>query len=208
GKGTVQTILDMNENIPLLHLKKYSDLGALKVTIQKFYRINGGSTQYKGVEPDIVLPSLFQHLKSGEQYLDNSLPWSQVEAVDYYSTPARNINIKKIRNKSLKRIQKDEALQIIAEEAERSIERSSKTRISLKLSDMEKQKEEARLAREKVGAHYKKYQDEALGDELGEGKEDGKKPNGEEWIEDINDDPYVKEAINIVLDIGKMMSSQ
>ena len=45
GKGTVQTLLDMNDNIPLLHLKKYDDLGALKVTIQKFYRVNGGSTQ-------------------------------------------------------------------------------------------------------------------------------------------------------------------
>ena len=43
GKGTVQTIIDMNENIPLLHLQRYDDLGALKVTIQKFYRVDGGS---------------------------------------------------------------------------------------------------------------------------------------------------------------------
>jgi carboxyl-terminal processing protease len=54
GKGTVQTILDMNRNLPALHRRQYEDLGALKITIQKFYRINGESTQYKGLEPDVV----------------------------------------------------------------------------------------------------------------------------------------------------------
>jgi len=83
GKGTVQTLVDMNENIPTLHLRSYDDLGALKVTIQKFYRVTGGSTQYKGVESDIVLPSLFQYLKSGEQYIDYSLPWDQVDPVPF-----------------------------------------------------------------------------------------------------------------------------
>ncbi|NNF48168.1 MAG: PDZ domain-containing protein, partial [Desulfofustis sp.] len=83
GKGTVQTIIDLNENIPLLHLRRYDDLGALKATIQKFYRVDGGSTQYKGVVPDVILPSLLQNLKSGEQYLDYSLPWDQDEPVRY-----------------------------------------------------------------------------------------------------------------------------
>jgi carboxyl-terminal processing protease len=61
--------------------RRYDDLGALKATIQKFYRVDGGSTQYKGVVPDIILPSLFQNLKSGEQYLDYSLKWEQVQPV-------------------------------------------------------------------------------------------------------------------------------
>ncbi|MCW5198829.1 PDZ domain-containing protein, partial [Desulfobulbus sp. F3] len=72
GKGTVQALVDMNRNLPLLHLKKYDSLGALKVTIQKFYRISGSSTQYKGVTPDVVVPSMLDYLETGEQYLDYS----------------------------------------------------------------------------------------------------------------------------------------
>ena len=67
GKGTVQTVVNLNKNVRASNSKEIGDVGALKVTIQKFYRITGGSTQYKGVVPDIVLPSLFQHLKSGEK---------------------------------------------------------------------------------------------------------------------------------------------
>ena len=83
GKGTVQSLLDLNNNIPLLHRSKYEDLGALKVTIQKFYRINGESTQYKGVEPDIVVPTVIDYLKSGEKYQDYSLPWDTVSKAQY-----------------------------------------------------------------------------------------------------------------------------
>ncbi len=204
GKGTVQTILDMNENIPLLHLKRYDDLGALKVTIQKFYRINGGSTQYKGVEPDIVLPSLFQHLKSGEQYLDNSLPWGQVEAIDYKKWNSKRLNTEKLRASSLRRIKKDEGLQIISQEARRAIERSKQTEMSLKIAAMQNKKEEARLAREKVGAHYRKYQKEQGEDtELDTPQTQESETDERDWREDLDADPYLQEAISIVLDIKK-----
>jgi len=66
GKGTVQAVVNLNSNMPPANAKEIGDIGALKVTLQKFYRITGGSTQYKGVVPDIILPSLFQHLKTGE----------------------------------------------------------------------------------------------------------------------------------------------
>ncbi len=209
GKGTVQTILDMNENIPLLHLKRYDDLGALKVTIQKFYRINGGSTQYKGVEPDIVLPSLFQHLKSGEQYLDYSLPWGQVEPIEHDGPGEKKLDINTIRKESMRRVEHDEGLQIIADEAQKSIERSKQTEMSLKLSDMKMKKEEARLAREKVGAHYSKYQEEqqAKGG-LDPEKNNGEKKKESDWTEELKEDPYLNEAINIALDIKKTMSTE
>lgn len=83
GKGTVQALMDLNRGLPLFELQKSEDLGALKLTIQKFYRINGGSTQYKGVEPDLVVPSRLDYLKSGEKYLDYSLPWDQVKPVPF-----------------------------------------------------------------------------------------------------------------------------
>ena len=79
GKGTVQTILDLNNNIPFQNMEAYKPLGALKLTIQKFYRINGDSTQYRGVVPDIILPDVMSGLKTGEQYLDFALPWDTVK---------------------------------------------------------------------------------------------------------------------------------
>jgi carboxyl-terminal processing protease len=203
GKGTVQTIINLNENIPMLQFKKYDDLGALKVTIQKFYRINGGSTQYRGVEPDIVLPSLFQHLKSGEKHLEYSLPWDQVEPVAYTLFGGKPFNLDTVRKRSMERVEHNEGLQIIAEEAKKADERSKQTTISLKLADMRKKMEEVRLEREKVGAQYRKYQ--GLGDEEQseiDGK-DTKKDEPPDWKEEVVKDPYVSEAKNIIIDLEK-----
>jgi len=199
GKGTVQTLIDMNENIPLLHLKKYEDLGALKVTIQKFYRVNGGSTQYKGVEPDIVLPSLFQHLESGEQYLDNSLPWDQVDPVPFKKYGSTPIDLDALSKKSAKRVKQDEGLQVIADEAAKASERSKKTTMSLKLSDMKEKRQEAKAARDKIGAHYLKYREEQG---AGHGEEPGAVPDKEKdankWKEEIKEDPYINESLHIL----------
>jgi len=202
GKGTVQTLLDMNDNIPLLHLRKYEDLGALKVTIQKFYRVNGGSTQYKGVEPDIVLPSLFQHLESGEQYLDNSLAWDQVDPVPYNVNGSAPFDIKMLLANSQKRVAEDEGLQVIADEAAKASERAKQTSISLKLSDMKNKREESRVARNKIGAHYLKYREEQ---DAGQGKEPDSSPDSEKdkdkWKEEIKEDPYITESLHILGDM-------
>ncbi len=201
GKGTVQSLMDMNDHIPFLNLKKYDDLGALKVTIQKFYRVNGGSTQYKGVEPDIVLPSLFQHLESGEQYLDNSLPWDQVEAVPFARYGSTVVDIEALRSKSKKRVEEDEGLQVIADEAEKASRRAKETTMSLKFSDMKAQREEARSARDKIGAHYRKFREEQNADR-GEDPDPGpeEEQDKEKWKEEIKEDPYVNESIRILCD--------
>ena len=83
GKGTVQALVDPSRNLPRLYQRKYADLGSLKITIQKFYRINGDSMQYRGVVPHITLPDTMQYLEYGERYIDNSLPWDRVEAVNF-----------------------------------------------------------------------------------------------------------------------------
>ncbi len=203
GKGTVQTIIDLNENIPLLHLRRYDDLGALKATIQKFYRINGGSTQYRGVEPDIVLPSLFQHLKSGEQYLDYSLPWDQDQAVDFDAYADKIPDLQKIIERSKARIERSEGLLAIKEEAERSSKRSEQTVIALDLESMRAKRAEEKLAREKVGAHFSSFSDE--------GEDDGSVPeeltqspdleSTQDWTADIAEDPYVTESEMIIDDL-------
>ena len=79
GKGTVQNIMPINR----VYEKYPSDLGALKMTIQKFYRINGGSTQIEGVYSDISLPSRYSYMKFGERDLDGALPWDKVQQAKY-----------------------------------------------------------------------------------------------------------------------------
>lgn len=201
GKGTVQTIIDLNENIPLLQLKKYDDLGALKVMIQKFYRVTGGSTQYKGVEPDIVLPNLSEHIKSGERYLDYSLPWDSIDPVDYIVTESHSLDIETLRKRSLKRAAEDEGLQIIKEEAVKALARSEDTILTIQYDDMLQKRLEAEKVREKVGAHYRRFQESD--DEENDSKDDAydKEHTKKKWLEEVNNDPYIGEAVNIIADI-------
>jgi len=200
GKGTVQTIIDLNQNIPLLQLKKYEDLGALKVMIQKFYRVTGGSTQYKGVEPDIVLPSLFKHIQSGERYLEYSLPWDSIEPVAYTPYP-KHLNIEKLKKKSLARIQKDKAFQMITEESEKAVKRSNDTEISTDIDDIRGKLEEARKARQHIGAYYKKFKEEEEDDEDFKADTATPEEKKQEWVEEVHDDPYVREAARVMHDI-------
>lgn len=79
GKGTVQNVMPINR----FYEKYPSDLGALKMTIQKFYRINGGSTQIEGVYSDISLPTRYSYMKFGERDLDGALPWDKVQQAKY-----------------------------------------------------------------------------------------------------------------------------
>ncbi|PKH50376.1 tail-specific protease [Tenacibaculum sp. Bg11-29] len=79
GKGTVQNVLPINR----FYEQYPSDLGALKMTIQKFYRINGGSTQIEGVYSDISLPTRYSYMKFGERDLDGALPWDKVQQAKY-----------------------------------------------------------------------------------------------------------------------------
>jgi carboxyl-terminal processing protease len=202
GKGTVQTIMDLNKNLRESMAKEVGDLGVVKVTIQKFYRITGGSTQYNGVVPDIVLPSLFQHLKSGEMYLDHSLPWDQIGPVKYKALGGRPINLDTLRKKSRQRGEHDTGLQLIAEEAVKADERSKQTAISLKLTDMRQMIEEAREERNKISAQFRNHQTKLYDDQL-ETTDEKDTPQDDilRWKEELAQDPYVGEAMNIIGDM-------
>jgi carboxyl-terminal processing protease len=205
GKGTVQTIIDLNENIPLLHLRRYDDLGALKATVQKFYRVNGGSTQYRGVEPDIVLPSLFQNLKSGEQYLDYSLPWDQDAPAEYEVYPDKIVNLEQIIEQSRARVLRSKELQLVEAEAVRSAQRSDQTRIAVDVASMRAKRDEERLAREQVGDQYRRLEDESLGQEGGDDGDTGSDPVA--WTDDLLKDPYVSEARMIIKDLAGQLQN-
>ena len=80
GKGTVQTVMDLNR---MVRNNTNGDMGALKFTTQKFYRINGGSTQLEGVKSDVVVPDRYSYINIGEKDQDNPLPWDKIDAADY-----------------------------------------------------------------------------------------------------------------------------
>ncbi len=82
GKGTVQTLIDLGRYV------RFGDtnLGRLRLTMAQFFRVNGGSTQFKGVVPDIIFPTGKESSKQGERSLDNALPWASIAAADYSTT--------------------------------------------------------------------------------------------------------------------------
>ena len=81
GKGTVQTLIDLSQYVPRIDSK--TGPGALKLTIQKFYRVSGGSTQNKGVIPDIQLPSIENYMDIAESALENALPYDEIDPASY-----------------------------------------------------------------------------------------------------------------------------
>ncbi|WPD22816.1 MAG: carboxy terminal-processing peptidase [Candidatus Electrothrix scaldis] len=150
GKGTVQALLDMNRNLPLLHLKKYDDLGALKVTIQKFYRVNGSSTQYKGVVPDVVLPSMLDYLETGEQYMDNSLPWDTVAEVAHPLWHGSRFDLERVKEQSRRYVARSKRFQKIKEESLKAKKRKEETKVPVYLAGVIKERKELEQARKEA----------------------------------------------------------
>lgn len=100
GKGTVQRQIPLNfENNKLLDTDEY---GSIKVTLQKFYRINGGSTQLKGVTPDIILPDTYEYLKYREKDDKAAMEWDEISKAGFYNW--KNVNIPSIANESKVRV--------------------------------------------------------------------------------------------------------
>lgn len=187
GKGTVQAMLDLNKNLPLLHLKKYEDLGALKLTIQKFYRINGGSTQYKGVEPDLVVPSAFDHLETGEKFMDYSLPWDQVDDARHQAWRGNRLDAAKVRQLGRQWVEDNAQFKKIKEETVKAKLRSERTVAAVYLDGMRKEREELEATRKEA----------RLAGLLPEETEDGSEPSvpdGKKLDELLASDPFVQVA--------------
>lgn len=180
GKGTVQTVYPL--------AKDSEDLGSLKVTTARFYRIAGGSTQLKGVTPDIVLPSLFDTLEIGEEFLPNALPWTQVRGAWY--RPVRDSVkplIPELQTRSAVRMESNPSFESFLLKRERIRERMENPEISLKLSDRVRE-----IASEK---ELEKLQDSMLPDNA----DDERSP-------DDQDDPVLKETLNILADLVRLRS--
>ena len=112
GKGTVQNVIDLNK---MITGGTYGDLGALKVTTDKFYRVNGKSTQLEGVKSDIVFPDRYAYVEMGEKDQDNPLAWDRITPANY--KPSEMNNYDYAVEKSKKRLQENPIVSLIDEQA-------------------------------------------------------------------------------------------
>lgn len=194
GKGTVQAMLDLDRAVRLEGMEKYLPLGALKVTIQKFYRVSGESTQERGVIPDVILPSRYDGLKSGEKYLPNALPWDRIARADFEPWQKKFANLESIRQASSKRVATSNEFKNLIEIAKKTQERRENSRQSLQLTTILQERADLeKLQGDIAGSPH----GELLPDENDEEKED---PS---LIEKLKDDPYVLEAEQILLRMNR-----
>ena len=201
GKGTVQNVIDFNQ---FVKSNSMGDLGALKTTTQKFYRINGGSTQLKGVSSDIVMPDRYAYVKAGERDVDNAMPWDKIEPADY-TTWNKQTNFDLAISNSKKRLEQNKQLKLIDENAKWINDRSEDDVYSLK---MDKFKEEQRSL-EETAKKYKpisEYQNKlnfvSLPYEKTAIQSDVTlKEKRERWHENLSKDIYVEEALNVLDDL-------
>ena len=161
GKGTVQSLVPLAPIMDRSGLQYAYDPGALKVTIRKFYRPSGASTQLKGVVPDIVLPSLSNRSDAGESVLENPLPWDTVPPANFEQLSMVQPYLAALREQSARRVASGQGFAYLREAISRLKQRLVTKRVSLneaarlqELSDFESRKE----------AHEKAI--DALGDPL------------------------------------------
>ncbi len=125
GKGTVQTLVDLGRFVP----GRKKDLGRLRLTMAQFFRINGGSTQHRGVVPDILFPTAGFSDDFGERSLDNALPWAQIEPADY--EPNAIAPVPRLMESHLSRISRDPGFEMLVDREKRFEDMDERTEISL-----------------------------------------------------------------------------
>ncbi len=140
GKGTVQTIHELGMYVPGLDVNP----GAIKVTIRKFYRASGESTQLKGVVPDIILPSVNNHAEVGEGSLSNAMPWDTINPASYERVGRVEPHLAGLRDRSARRVATDKDWDYIREEEERFRKQQAEKTLSLNYAQRLREKEDAR----------------------------------------------------------------
>lgn len=198
GKGTVQAMIDLDRSVPFSNMNQYKPLGALKITIQKFYRVTGESTQDRGVTPDIVLPDGLRYLKTGEKYLEYSLPWDTVTPTTFTKWPRKGIDLAAIKADSHRRVETEPAFTELAEEARLAKERSEQTRQSLNIADVRKERQEARQVEKTSGIPF---HGSGMADSSKTSANMSEKEKRDLWIKDLSDDPYTDEAMAVLSDM-------
>jgi carboxyl-terminal processing protease len=125
GKGTVQTLVDLGRFVP----GRKKDLGRLRLTMAQFFRINGGSTQHRGVVPDILFPTATFSDDYGERSLDNALPWAQIEPADYEISGQGAVP--RLMESHLSRISHDPGFEMLVDREKRFEDLDERSEVSL-----------------------------------------------------------------------------
>ena len=201
GKGTVQNVFPLNR---MVRGNTNGDLGALRYTTQKYYRINGGSVQLEGVKSDINVPYRYKYLEFGEKDSENPLQWDEIDKVEF-DTWNSNFNFEEAITKSNKRMANNEYLKLVDENAKwiKSI-RDNKL-INLNYDKFKLELEENSSITEKFKAlndYSMNYSFKSLPYELDLIKNDsvlGLKR--ERWHKSLNKDFYIDEALNVLSDL-------
>lgn len=202
GKGTVQSFLDLDQYL-LPQFDTVRPLGSVKITMQKFYRINGGATQLKGVMPDVILPDPYAFIDMGEKELDYPMPWDEIAKANYEEYKV--INYDKVKKGNSERIKTSAAFKLIDAESKELKTKKDDSKYSLKL---DKFRAEQKSWKEKTKKYddlkidIKGFEASLLDADKDAMKSDTSKLNKEvKWTKNIQKDNYIFEASNILLDI-------
>tara|TARA_R110002049_G_scaffold215113_1_gene386571 strand:- start:8594 stop:10711 length:2118 start_codon:yes stop_codon:yes gene_type:complete len=201
GKGTVQNVWSLSN---IVRSNEHGDLGALKVTTQKFYRINGGSTQLEGVKSDVVVPDKYSYIDIGERGQQNPLAWDKISPADYTAWDGY-IDYKETIANSAKRMASNSQLKLIEENAKWLKEQQDENVVSLSYSDYKVEKEKLL----KKSKHFKGIYDyktnlsfESLDYEKNLFVKDSVlKQKRDRWHTDLSKDVYVEEALSVLEDL-------
>ena len=215
GKGTVQKLVSLDDFARVMEkigLAANSDavsgnsIGSIKLTVQKFYRINGGSTQLKGVTPEIVLPDPYQLIDMGERRDKAALKWDEIPAANYAKIP-NPVNVNDLAAKSKSRVNSNPTFQLIKESAQRIKAQEEDNKYALSEAAYRKKLEEANATTKKMEELEKK----ATLLTITNPKEDMQKINmdtlnitkNKDWLKNLQKDIYLSETVNIVNDLAK-----
>ncbi|MCB4797269.1 carboxy terminal-processing peptidase [Neotamlana laminarinivorans] len=202
GKGTVQNVMNLNS---MLRNNAVGDLGALALTTQKYYRINGGSVQLEGVKSDVTVPGRFSYINVGEKDKDNPLPWDEIDAAIY--TPWENyFDYDATIAKSKSRMHNNMQIKLIDENAKWVKSKIDETVFSLNYDEYVKQNEKNELEAKKFDAidDYKNnlnFYSTTYEKSLFETDSTDLKEKRERWHNSLTKDVYVEEALNVLQDI-------
>ena len=210
GKGTVQVIYNLNRNS--LYTIFVQDLGGLKLTIQKFYRVTGESTQYKGVDPDIVIPDLLGETIKRESDLEYSLKWDKIKPLKYKPINFK-YDIKKLKKLSENRVANDESLQnvIRVNQYVDAISKDTKIPLNIDKIDRIRKEKKKKLEEFKFDQINTKLQvsnfEQSLSETVNIKKGDESMwkevvaKRKTEWVEQLQKDHELQEAMFIIQDM-------
>ncbi|NBS18413.1 MAG: tail-specific protease [Flavobacteriia bacterium] len=200
GKGTVQNVIDLNR---IISGGTHGDLGAVKLTTDKFYRINGGSTQLEGVRSDVIVKNQYSFIEMGEKDQDNPLAWDSIKAAPFKQW-GNQTNYNYALNQSMERLKDNPFMKLVEQQARRIEAQQDDYNYTLNYQDYVQEKETNKRISEKFKAikEYKSNLDFEWIPEPGAPIDEVVKERKSRWIESLEHDFYIEEAVNILEDLN------